>query len=446
MGILLLPVKLPYPSWRSTLVTAVSIPLSVLMAMALMRWLPGAVHGALSGSADSSQLVTFLLRLFPSSITLNIMTLSGLTVAIGRVVDDSIVVLENIFRQVQAGGDKKTAIITGTRDVSVAIFAATVITVVVFLPLGLTGGIIGEFFLPFGLAVTYALLSSFVVAITVVPVLAYLLLDEREISGEHESWLERLYRPALHWSLDKPSHRVIVLIAAVVTFVFGMVLFATRPQAFLPSFGEPQISVSINLPSGTKIADTNALVEQFEAVLKSDLPQDELGAVQTTIGSGGGLESLILGNSSISENVAQVAIAVESQSKLDELAGIIRGKAGEVFGVDNVQVSAASLSEQGFGGFRAGSIRSASRTGSDQRGCDRYAQRRRRFDQRHQQSLGNRRCRERRSSASDLHPHRWTVRRKLHRRTRNREYARRDQRGENGGQRHAESAFRHHDQ
>ncbi len=351
LGILFLPVKLPYPSWRSTLVTAVSIPLSVLMAMALMRWLPGAVHSALVPSAESSSFIPFLLRLFPASITLNIMTLSGLTVAIGRVVDDSIVVLENIFRQVQAGGDKKTAIITGTRDVSVAIFAATVITVVVFLPLGLTGGIIGEFFLPFGLAVTYALLSSFVVAITVVPVLAYLLLDEREISGEHESWLERLYLPALHWSLDQPSHRVIVLIAAAVTFIFGMVLFAGRPQAFLPSFGEPQISVSINLPSGTKITDTNALVEQFETMLKTDLPQGELGAVQTTIGSGGGLESMILGSSSISENVAQVTIAVESQSQLDELAGIIRGKAEDIFGANNVQVSAASLSEQGFGGF-----------------------------------------------------------------------------------------------
>ena len=181
-----------------------------------------------------------------------------MTVAIGRVVDDSIVVLENIFRHVQEGGDKKTAIIQGTRDVSVAIFAATVITVVVFLPLGLTGGIIGEFFLPFGLAVTYALLSSFLVAITVVPVLAYLLLDSREISGEHESWLERLYRPTLRWVLDSRSHRWSVLGVAFLTFAHsGGALFATRPQAFLPSFGEPQISVAINLPAGTKIVETN---------------------------------------------------------------------------------------------------------------------------------------------------------------------------------------------
>ncbi|MEP7292352.1 MAG: efflux RND transporter permease subunit [Chloroflexota bacterium] len=349
--IMFFPGKLPYPSWRSTIVTAVSIPLSVLIAMTLMRWLPPAVHGLLINSADSSPFIGFLLRLFPESITLNIMTLSGLTVAIGRVVDDSIVVLENIFRQVQAGGDKKTAIIEGTRDVSVAIFAATVITVVVFLPLGLTGGIIGEFFLPFGLAVTYALLSSFIVAITIVPVMAYLLLDSREISGDHESWLERLYQPALRWALDSRSHRLTVLGIAALTLVVGGILFGTRPQAFLPSFGEPQISVALSLPPGTKIAETNALVEQFEDAVHSTIPAEQLGTMQTSIGGGGGLESLILGPSSISENSGTVTIAVTSQSELDPLTAQIRALAEQTFGEENVTVSAASLSEQGFGGF-----------------------------------------------------------------------------------------------
>ena len=348
--IIVYPGRLPYPSWRSTLVTGVSIPLSVLIAMTLMRWLPPAVHGLLIDSADST-LVGFLLRLFPASISLNIMTLSGLTVAIGRVVDDSIVVLENIFRQVQEGGDKRTAIIKGTRDVSVAIFAATVITVVVFLPLGLTGGIIGEFFLPFGLAVTYALLSSFVVAITVVPVLAYLLLDNREISGEHDSWLERLYRPALRWALSSRAHRFAVLGIAFLSLAVGGALFATRPQAFLPSFGEPQISVSISLPAGTKMADTNALVEQFENAIRTSIPAGKLGTVQTAIGGGGGLESLILGSSSVSENAGQVTIAVTNQSELDTLTAEVRAEAEQIFGDGNVTVSAASLSEQGFGGF-----------------------------------------------------------------------------------------------
>ncbi len=352
LGILLYPGKLPYPSWRSTLVTAVSIPLSVLIAMTLMRWLPPAVHGLLADSADSSPLVGFLLQLFPSSITLNIMTLSGLTVAIGRVVDDSIVVLENIFRHVQEGGDKKAAIIEGTRDVSVAIFAATVTTVVVFLPLGLTGGIIGEFFLPFGLAVTYALLSSFLVAITVVPVMAYLLLDNREISGEHESWLERVYRPTLRWALDTPSHRWIVLGIAALSLVIGGALFATRPQAFLPSFGEPQITVTVSLPGATKIIETNQMVTQFEQAVHDNIPAGQIGVVQTTIGGGGGLESLILGSSSsVSENEAQVTISITSQSQLDELTGEVRAQAEQIFGKDNVTVSGASLSEQGFGGF-----------------------------------------------------------------------------------------------
>lgn len=351
LAIMIAPIKLPYPSWRSTIVTAVSIPLSVLIAMALMRWLPGSVHGLLADSAESSSLVAFLIRLFPESITLNIMTLSGLTVAIGRVVDDSIVVLENIFRHVQEGGDKKTAIIEGTRDVSVAIFAATVITVVVFLPLGLTGGIIGEFFLPFGLAVTYALLSSFVVAITVVPVVAYLLLSANEISEEHESWLERLYQPALRWALDSTPHRLVVLGIAFLSLVIGGALFATRPMAFLPSFGEPQIAVSVSLPAGTKIVETNALVEQFEDSLRSEIAEGKLETIQTSIGGGGSLESMILGQTSISENAGTITIGVENQSELDALAGEIRAIAEGVFGADNVSVSAASLSEQGFGGF-----------------------------------------------------------------------------------------------
>ncbi|MCA9913597.1 MAG: efflux RND transporter permease subunit, partial [Anaerolineae bacterium] len=160
LGILLWPGRLPYPSWRPTLVIAVSIPLSILSALALMRWMPPFVNDLLAPYADVP-FVAFILRLFPESLTLNIMTLSGLTVAVGRLVDDSIVVLENIFRQMQSGMEKREAVLYATRDVSVAIFSATSIAVVVFLPLGLTGGITAEFFLPFGLAVTYTLLSSF---------------------------------------------------------------------------------------------------------------------------------------------------------------------------------------------------------------------------------------------------------------------------------------------
>jgi multidrug efflux pump subunit AcrB len=346
------PGNLPRPAWRSTLVTAVSIPLSVLMALALMRWLPPIVHEALAPAAENSSFLSFILRLFPANMTLNIMTLSGLTVAIGRVVDDSIVVLENIFRHVAEGEDKRHAIIAGTRDVSVAIFAATMVTVVVFLPLGLTGGIIGEFFLPFGLAVTYALLSSFVVAITVVPVVAYLLLNKSEISSEHSSALERFYAPVLRWALSTRSHRLTVLGIAFISLMIGGALFATRPQAFLPSFGEPQIGVTVEMPAGTKITETNARVEQLEQWMDETLPEDTIERVQTTVGSGGiSLESFFIGTSSVSENLAAINIIVEDPSRLDALTQEVRQQAEQIFGEENVTVSAASLSEQGFGGF-----------------------------------------------------------------------------------------------
>ena len=351
--VVLWPGGVSRPAWRSTLVTAVSIPLSILMAFVLMNWLPPSVNSVLAPAAEGSPILSFLLRLFPPSITVNIMTLSGLTVAIGRVVDNSIVVLENIFRHVAEGGDKRTAIIEGTKEVSVAIFAATIITVVVFLPLGLTGGIIGEFFLPFGLAVTYSLLSSFVVAITVVPVLAYLLLDQSEMSEEgHEGRLERIYNPALHWALSARSHRFAVLGIAAASLVIGLALFAGRPTAFLPSFGEPQISVAVNLPNGTSILDTNALVSQFEQRIADEMPADEIERVQTIVGSSGfSLQSLLLGSNAVTENLASVTVAVHNPAQLDALTAEIRAMAEEQFGQENVTVSAASLSEQGFGGF-----------------------------------------------------------------------------------------------
>ncbi|MBZ0278243.1 MAG: efflux RND transporter permease subunit, partial [Anaerolineae bacterium] len=349
--ILVWPGTLPYPAWRSTLVVGISIPLSLAMALAIMNWIPPLIHGLLAPAAESSSLLTFILRLFPKSVTINIMTLSGLTVAIGRVVDDSIVVLENIFREIQAGGDKREAILRGTRDVSVAIFAATVITVVVFLPLGLTGGIISEFFLPFGLAVTYSLMSSFVVAITVVPVLAYMFIGQSDVSeAEHESWLERAYLPVLRWALS--GNQGIVLIIAFVSMVAGFALFGSRPTTFLPNLGEPQIGVSVELPSSTKILETNASVVELEAAIQNLIPADDLKVIQTTVGSSGAsLQTLLLGGGGVSENIANITVGIETQGKLDEWTQQIRSAAETIFGKENVTVSAASLSDQGFGGF-----------------------------------------------------------------------------------------------
>jgi len=335
-------------SFRSTLVTAVSIPTSVGIAFVFMAVLPPLVHPAVVASALPDTLKVFLLRLFPAQITLNIMTLSGLTVAIGRVVDDSIVVLENIYRQIQAGGDPRKAVLTGTRDVSLAIFAATVTTVVVFLPIGLSGGIIGEFFLPFGLAVTYSLLASFVVAITIVPLLALLFIRPQDVPQEKEGRLEHLYQNGIQWAL---GHRVIVLAVALVTLIFGVALFGSRPTTFLPSFGEPQVSVSVSLPGGTTIAQTDTLVRRFEDYLKANQLEKNISKYQVNIGGGSGLASFITAGS-VSQNAATITLAPKVKGDaLTALTGVIRTQAEQVFGQKNVKVSKASLTEQGFGGF-----------------------------------------------------------------------------------------------
>ncbi len=349
--IVLWPGALPYPAWRSTLVIAVSIPLSIFAALAMMRWLPPFINGLLGGAAESSSLIAFVLRLAPTNLTLNIMTLSGLTVAIGRVVDDSIVVLENIFRQVQSGMDKREAIISGTRDVSVAIFAATGVAVVVFLPLGLTGGLIGEFFLPFGLAVTYALIASFIVAITVVPMLAFLFISAADVPHEEETWMEHAYMPILKASQRSNRTRGLVILAALVSMVLGLLLFGGRPTAFIPDFGEPQIAINVSLPAGTKLLDTNVLVEKMEKSLSEMFSADELEAVRSVVGGGGQSIASLLGGGGVTENAANIVVSLKTADTLEQKLPVIRAKAEEVFGKSNVVVSKQTFASGGFSGF-----------------------------------------------------------------------------------------------
>lgn len=338
-------------SWRSTLVTAVSIPLSVFMAFALMRWLPPVLNVVLEPLVQATEGVAVLgvaiaafARLFPADLTLNIMTLSGMTVAVGRVVDDSIVVLENIYRHIQREEDQLKSVLTGTRDVAIAIFASTATTVVVFLPIGLLGGLVGEFFLPFGVAVTYALASSFLVAVTIVPVLAYLLIRKEHLPSEAETVLQRIYTRILSWSLD---NRLATLAIAGVLLIGSMLLLSQRPRAFLPEFGEVQINASVDLPNGTSMAETDGLVMDFEDML---VEVEGLGSILSEVGSGGGFEAQLFGGT-IDQSRASVQVRVEDPAELNRLTGLVREEAEAIFGPDNTTVSSGSLSGGAFGGF-----------------------------------------------------------------------------------------------
>ena len=245
---------------RPTVVIGLSIPLSVFTGILLMNW---------------------------QDMSLNFMTLGGLAISVGRVVDDSIVVLENVYRHIQGGRERWRAALEATREVGPAIFASTMTTVVVFVPLAFIQGLVGSFFLPFALTVSFALIASLLVALTAVPVLgAYLLRpgDLPEGAGDEgdlpmqETWLQRTYLTILKWAL---GHRVVTLLAAAVITVGSLGLMATIPINLFGGSGDRYLQIQLSLPPGSGVEQT------IEAVTEIETRIDELSDVYT-VNIGGG--------------------------------------------------------------------------------------------------------------------------------------------------------------
>ena len=218
-------------SIRATLVAAVSIPLSLLTALVVMQ---------------------------ATGVTINIMTLGGLAVAVGRVVDDAIVVLENIYRHRALGEDRLTASIQGPKEVAGAITAATITTVGVFLPLGFVGGLVSQFFLPFALTVTFALLASLICALTVVPVLAYLLIRDVKSNVDEDGeprnsfWI-KAYTPTIKLALRSRATKLGVVGVAIVLFMITAALAPLLPTAFINAGSENILQVTIAPPAGVQL-------------------------------------------------------------------------------------------------------------------------------------------------------------------------------------------------
>jgi hydrophobic/amphiphilic exporter-1 (mainly G- bacteria), HAE1 family len=262
-------------SIRSTLVTAISIPTSLLVTFA---------------------------GLLVSDYSLNLFTLSALTIAVGRVVDDSIVVIENINRHLSYGEEKKSAIIQAVKEVAGAITSATITTVAVFLPVALVGGVVGELFRPFSLSFTIALLASLIVSLTIVPVLAYWFLKtpknevspdqmsesqlasqmeqarEVEEQKEKKSWLQRGYIPVLRTT---QAHPVITLIASAAVLGFTFSLVPQLKTDFIGDFGGDTFSVRQELPAGSTFEQRDEASNVVESLI---LEQDGVETVLATFG------------------------------------------------------------------------------------------------------------------------------------------------------------------
>ncbi|MCS5723310.1 efflux RND transporter permease subunit [Herbiconiux sp. CPCC 203407] len=327
-------------SIRSTLVTAISIPTSVL--------------------------ITFL-GLQAANYTLNIITLGALTIAIGRVVDDSIVVIENIKRHLaslagrqltpkESASARATVIVEAVREVGGAITASTLTTVAVFLPLAFVSDMTGELFRPFALTVTIALLASLLVALTIVPVLAYWFVrpPKRKVVHAHAAVpevpgagslddepptaLQRRYLPIIAWTL---KHSVATILIAVVVLLGTLPLTLLMKTNFLGDSGQNTFTVTQTVPVGSSLDAQAAASNEVEAALDGI---EGIETVQLTIGSSGsslrdafagGGDSAITYNITTDEDVDQEALQSTVRSDLEAIPD-----------VGDIQVSSSA----GFGG------------------------------------------------------------------------------------------------
>ena len=243
---------------------------------------------AIIGVSIPLSILTGVLAMASSGLSLNIMSLAGLAIAVGRVVDDSIVVLENMYRHMQFGEDRMAAALNGTREVGAAIVSSTLTTVVVFIPLAFIQGLVGEFFTPFAMSVSFALLGSTLVALTAVPVLGVLLLregdfpDDARSGADRDTWLQRAYTPILTWAL---GHKAITVLGAVLIVGSSLVLLRVIPVTFFPA-GTPEfITMDLELETGTTVGKTFEQVARIEGVLREFEEMDYVEVYQVTLGS-----------------------------------------------------------------------------------------------------------------------------------------------------------------
>jgi HAE1 family hydrophobic/amphiphilic exporter-1 len=232
-------------NWRSTLIAAIAIPASIVSTFALM---------------------------YAMGFTLNILTLLALTLAVGIVIDDAIVVLENIYRHMEEKGlSPFQAAIEGTREIGLAVLATTLSLVAVFLPVAFMGGIVGRFMYSFGLTMAFAILVSLLVAFTLTPMLSsrWLSVDKAAAHSSKDSLffrtLDHGYERLLRWSM---AHCWVIVTASVAALVSIVPLFMLAGKDFLPKNDESQFEVSLRAPEGTTLEQTELIATRVGRELK----------------------------------------------------------------------------------------------------------------------------------------------------------------------------------
>ncbi len=287
-------------AFRASMVTAISIPLSLLIGFLVMRFL---------------------------GITINLLTLSAMAIAVGRVIDNSIVVLEVIYRRMQHGEEFREAAINGVREVAAPITSSTIATVVIFIPIAFIGGLIGEMFMPFALTMTAALIASLIVALMVIPPMSNFKVSQIKDESEKITWYQKLYLPVLKWALN---HKGVTITIAVVLFFGSFSLAPIIGTAFIPQMAEKMVVVTIELPKEADLEQVEQAAMKIEQKIKDAVDSrvfftsagsssSFIGSFSSMTGGGGNTASITV---YLGEGADQDQVAAELR---DSLEGLVEG-------------------------------------------------------------------------------------------------------------------------
>jgi len=301
-------------NFRGSIIMGVSIPLSVIATFAVM---------------------------FAANVTLNIISMAGLALAIGMLVDNSIVVLENIYRHREMGKNRLDAADVGSQEVGMAITASTLTTIAVFLPVLFVPNITGQLFKDMVLTITFSLIVSLIVALTVVPMMSanILKLDTKRKNNRFEKykdavggWLEKLsekYSNYLHWSI---YHKKTILISVVVLFVLSVGLAVFLGGEFMPKSDQGMINVVMESPSGTPIEQTRTYAYNIEDIINETIKKEDYESVAIFYGEREGWGAFGTTSSTIEimlklapkgvRNISQFELQDKLREKFDGIPGV----------------------------------------------------------------------------------------------------------------------------
>lgn len=303
---------------RPTLVVAFSIPISLMFAVVLMYF---------------------------SGVTLNMISLSGLALGVGMLVDNSIVVVENIYRLRSQGVPAAKAAVRGAKQVSGAIAASTLTTVCVFLPIAFTDGLTRQLFVDMGLTIAYSLLASLIVALTLVPTLSATML--RESKDKSHPWFDKMleaYGKALEFCL-----RVKVVPLALATALLALCVWHTTQMGmeFIPNMAANQISATLTLPEDTKRADAYALTDEAMALMQQVEGVETVGAMD----GGTGMSIMGMGGAGGSDTVASMSfyLVLDENADSEKTADALTALSGQLPGCE-VSVTTSSMDLSVLGG------------------------------------------------------------------------------------------------